>query len=67
VRREVPLEYLYCAELVAVTYERMGLLGSKRPPNWYDPGRFWSGDDLHLDGARLGPEIPVVSPEPKAE
>lgn len=60
VRKEVPLQYLYCAELVAVTYERMGLLGSKRPPNWYDPGRFWSGDHLHLDGASLGPEIPVV-------
>lgn len=60
--RKTPLEYLYCAELVAMTYERMGLLDSQRPPNWYDPGRFWSGDDLDLDGAKLGPEIPVVSP-----
>ena len=59
VRREVPLEDLYCAELVAVTYQRMGLLGSDRPPNWYDPGRFWSGDRLHLEGATLSPELGI--------
>lgn len=64
IRRSTPLRYLYCAELVALTYERMGLLDSKRPPNWYDPGRFWSGDDLDLNGAHLGPEIPVLPPEP---
>ena len=70
VRREVPLEEIYCAELVAVTYERMGLLGSKRPPNWYDPGRFWSGDHLDLIGASLDREIPVTDihrpPNPQA-
>ena len=32
-------------------------------PNWYDPGRFWSGDDLELaGGARLGDEIAVTVP-----
>jgi hypothetical protein len=61
--REFELESAYCAEVVAVTYEAMGLL-SKRPPNWYDPGRFWSGDDLQLaQGARLGEEIAVDIPE----
>ena len=60
VRRGVPLEDLYCAELVAVTYQRMGLLGSDRPPNWYDPGRFWSGDHLHLKGASLSPEVGIT-------
>lgn len=59
-RKEVPLEEIYCAELVAVTYERMGLLGSNRPPNWYDPGRFWSGDHLDLTGATLGREISIT-------
>lgn len=59
-RRRVSLEDLYCAELVAVTLERMGLLGAERPPNWYDPGRFWSGDRLTLlDGVTLGPEVAV--------
>ena len=63
-RRAVTLEDLFCAELVAVTYQRMGLLPEDRPPNWYDPGRFWSGDRLQLAaGASLGPEI-AVDPGP---
>jgi hypothetical protein len=57
------LETAYCAEVVAVTYEAMGLLPGGRRPNWYDPGRFWSGDDLDLTGgARLGDEIEVRIP-----
>jgi hypothetical protein len=41
----------------------MGLLPARRQPNWYDPGRFWSGDDLRLSaGARLGGEIAVQIP-----
>ena len=64
-RRPAPLEDLYCAELVAITYERMGLLDEKRPPNWYDPGRFWSADRLPLVGASLGLEVAVTDiPEP---
>ena len=60
IRRGVSLEDMYCAELVAITYQRMGLLGDDRPPNWYDPGRFWSGDRLVLSGgATLGAEIAV--------
>lgn len=62
-RRSVSLEDIYCAELVALTYQRMGLLDDDRPVNWYDPGRFWSGDRLHLLGAAaLGPEIAVEVP-----
>jgi len=54
------LETLYCAELVATTYAAMGLLGDERPENWYDPGRFWSGDSLELEGdARLRREIAI--------
>ena len=57
------LETAYCAEVVAVTYEAMGLLPAGRRPNWYDPGRFWSGDDLALrGGAHLGAEIEVRIP-----
>jgi hypothetical protein len=59
-RRRVSLTDIYCAELVAVTFERMGLLGGERPPNWYDPGRFWSGDRLELVGASLAPEVLVT-------
>ncbi|MFC4584885.1 hypothetical protein [Sphaerisporangium corydalis] len=59
---DAALETAYCAEVVAATYQDMGLLPAGRDPNWYDPGRFWSGDDLELSGARLGGEIPVRIP-----
>ncbi|MFI0349011.1 hypothetical protein [Actinomadura sp. 9N407] len=62
--RDMDLETAFCAEIVAVTYQSMGLLPPGRRPNWFDPGRFWSGDDLELeDGARLGGEIGVLVPE----
>jgi hypothetical protein len=61
------LETAYCAELVAATYQAMGLLSGRREPQWYDPGRFWSGDDLELlGGARLGGEIAVQVPPAKS-
>ena len=67
IRRSSSLEAMYCAEVVAITYERMGLLGGNRPVNWYDPGRFWSGDRLELlGGAQLGREIPVDVPPTEA-
>jgi hypothetical protein len=47
-RRHASVESVFCAELVATTYQHMGLLQSTRPANWYDPGRFWSGDHLPL-------------------
>jgi hypothetical protein len=66
-RRPAPadsaLETAYCAEVVAITYEDMGLLPRGKSPSWYDPGRFWSGDELGLcDGYRLGDEIAVDIP-----
>ena len=42
----------------------MGLLGSTRPPNWYDPGKFWSGDRLQLEGATLGAEVAITDIPP---
>jgi hypothetical protein len=51
---------VFCAELVATTYEHMGLLASTRPATWYDPGRFWSGDRIALvEPFALGAEIAV--------
>ena len=46
VRREASEQAVYCAELLAITYTRMGLLDARAPANWFDPGRFWSGDRL---------------------
>ena len=62
VRRKAPAELTYCAEVVAGTYQAMGLLDGGRPTNYYDPGTFWSGDALDLElGASLGDEVRVVS------
>ena len=47
-RRSSSLESIYCAELVATTFQHMGLLPKRRPASWYDPGRFWSGDRIEL-------------------
>jgi len=47
-RRASSLETVYCAELVATTFQHMGLLPKHRPASWYDPGRFWSGDRIEL-------------------
>ncbi len=61
--RDADLETAYCAQVVAVTYQAMGLLPGRRQPNWYDAGRFWSGDDLRLSaGSKLGGEIAVQLP-----
>ena len=57
------LETAYCAQLLAVTYQAMGLLPGSRHPDRYDPGSFWSGDHLSLSaGYRLGGEIAVDIP-----
>ena len=60
-RREATREAVYCAELVATTYQAIGLLPDKRPASWYDPGRFWSGDRIELaEPFELGEEIAIT-------
>ena len=60
VRRRSSLETIYCAELVAATYQHMGLLPERRPASWYDPGKFWSGDAIELvPPFELGREVAV--------
>ena len=67
-RRPASVELTYCAEVVAGTYQAMGLLPGDRPANYYDAGRFWSGDALQLAGdARLGDEIRVDVPAPSRQ
>jgi hypothetical protein len=61
--RAEALESAYCAEIVASTYQAMGLLPNDRSPSYYDPGQFWSGDGLELvGGARLSEEIRIEIP-----
>jgi hypothetical protein len=60
-RRSVGLETAYCAETVAITYEEMGLLITEKRENYFDPGSFWSGDNLPLTpGYELGNEISII-------
>ena len=64
---EVRLERAYCAELVALSYQAMGLLSGERRASGFDPGDFWSGGDLELlRGARLGAEVAVDVPPAEA-
>jgi hypothetical protein len=59
-RKGLRPEDAYCAEVVAVTLEEMGVLRDDAPTNWYDPGRFWSGDTLPLrPGWSYGVEVEV--------
>ena len=59
----VRMEAAYCAEVVGATLEAMGVLLPAGDPSWYDPGRFWSGDDLPLaPGWDYGREITVTVP-----
>jgi hypothetical protein len=62
-RRESSREAIYCAELVATTYQHMGILPRRRPASWYDPGKFWSGDRIEMvPPFVLGGEIAVRQP-----
>jgi hypothetical protein len=62
-RRPSSLEAVFCAQLVATTYQHMGLLPPTRPADWYDPGRFWSGDQTVLvPPYELSGEIAVGPP-----
>jgi hypothetical protein len=63
-RGDAALETAYCAQVLAVTYQAMGLLPGGRRAGRYDPGSFWSGDNLGLSaGFRLGGEIAVHLPD----
>ncbi|MBV9487781.1 MAG: hypothetical protein JO246_17240 [Frankiaceae bacterium] len=57
-------ETAYCAEVVAMSYADMGLLPAQRRAISYDPGSFWSGDELNLlGGYELSGEIPISIPD----
>jgi len=51
------LSSLFCSELVAAAYQRMGLLGTERPSNAYSPDDFCSAHTLKLKVGYLEPEV----------
>ena len=59
---EEDLSSLFCSELVAEAYQRVGLLSNKKPSNEYTPKDFTDGKKLSLpEGGSLGKEI-IISP-----
>ncbi|MCA0179383.1 MAG: hypothetical protein LCH77_07300 [Actinobacteria bacterium] len=65
-RERVRPETAYCAEVVAKCLVDMGILLPEAPANWYDPGRFWSGDHLPMaPGWSYAGEV-AISPDPVA-
>ena len=51
------LSSLFCSELVAEAYQRIGLLGDSVPSSEYTPGDFAAHSRLELLSGELGPEI----------
>jgi hypothetical protein len=41
-------EAAFCAEVVALTMQEMGIVADDRRAQWFDPGTFWSGSYLPL-------------------
>ncbi len=54
---EEDLSSLFCSELVAEAYQRLGLLSEKKPSNEYTPADFSSKKEIKLKKGELGPEI----------
>ncbi len=56
-RNAEDLSSLFCSELVAEAYQRLGLLDEEKPSNEYTPADFSEKTVLSLLRGRLGPEI----------
>lgn len=55
---------MFCAQLVAATYQRVGLLDMTHPANWYNQGSFWGRREVQ-GRLRLGLlAIDAVAPVP---
>lgn len=65
-RLGIPLKptSMFCAELVATTFQRLGLLGPDPVPNWYSPGSFAGTPPKAklLLGATLGETVHIEYP-----
>jgi hypothetical protein len=60
---QVRPEAAFCAEIVAMSLQEMGILKDDRKAHWFDPGTFWSGGYLPLaDGWAYGDEVQVGEP-----
>lgn len=60
-RNTEDLRSLFCSELVAEAYQRMGLLSDAQPANEYTPKDFSDEGELVLLKGKLGKEIRLVA------
>ena len=56
---EEDISSLFCSELVAEAYQRLGLLSEEKPSNEYTPADFSEKRDIALLAGSLGPEIVI--------
>lgn len=56
-RNSEDLSSLFCSEMVAEAYQRLGLLGETKPSNEYTPADFSERRELTLLRGSLGPEV----------
>ncbi len=56
-RNTEDLSSLFCSELVAEAYQRLGLLSEAKPANEYTPADFSEKKELQLLAGTLGNEI----------
>jgi hypothetical protein len=58
-------DFIYCAELVALTFQAIGVLDASHPANWYSPNSFGPSplDPIPwLDGASVDLPVEIVLP-----
>lgn len=60
-RNSEDLTSLFCSELVAEAYQRLGLLSEEKPSNEYTPAEFSEKRQLKLLKGSLGKEIFLIS------
>lgn len=58
-RNTEDLSSLFCSELVAETYQRLGLLSEEKPSNEYVPADFAESRDLLLEKGHLDAEVEI--------
>jgi hypothetical protein len=62
-------DFIYCAELVALTYQAIGVLDESHPANWYSPNSFGPSpiDPIPwLGGASIDVPVEIVLPPSSA-
>jgi hypothetical protein len=61
---------IYCAELVALTFQAIGILDTSHPPNWYSPNSFGTSEMnpiTWLEGVTVSEPVQILLPPPTGD